>query len=259
MKLNTCVETGSQSGMASADGVSPETARRKAEAALIEERLPFSIVIVRSETELAKAVSIRHDAYDRHVPEIAAFLEKAEATDAEPGSAVLLAQSKLDGSPLGTMRIQTNRYHRLALEESVELPSWLQGRSQAEATRLGVAHSSMGPLVKTALFKGYYHYCLLEQIEWLVIAARSPLDQQYEALLMKDVFPGGGFTPMRHAGNIPHRVLAIKVDRVEPDWREARHPLYGFFFHTHHADIDLRGIAPGAPGEQYHSDSAHAN
>jgi hypothetical protein len=259
MKLNTCVEAGSQNGMASLDGVVSETENLKPEPALIEEWLPFSLVIVRSETELAKAVSIRHDAYERHVPEIAALLDKAEATDAEPGSAVLLAQSKLDGSPLGTMRIQTNRYRKLALEQSVDLPSWLQGRSQAEATRLGVAHSSMGPLVKTALFKGYYHYCLREQIEWLVIAARSPLDQQYESLLMKDVFPGGGFFPMRHAGNIPHRVLAIKVDRVEPDWREARHPLYGFFFHTRHADIDVRGSAPAAPAAKYHSDSAAAN
>ncbi len=259
MKPITSVDAAKQDGTASREASPPMTADKSPQPGMGEERLPFRIGIVRSEEELEKAVSIRHDAYGRHVPTIAALLEKAEDCDNEPGSAVLLAESKLDGSPLGTMRIQTNRYRKLALEQSVELPAWLQGKSQAEATRLGVAHSSMGPMVKTALFKAYYHYCLLEQIEWLVIAARSPLDEQYESMLMKDVFPGGEFTPMRHAGNIPHRVLALRVDRVEPAWRQAGHPLYGFFFHTHHADIDLHGKEAAAPDEKHHQASSSAN
>jgi hypothetical protein len=79
------------------------------------------------------------------------------------------------------------------------------------------------------------------EIEWMVIAARSPLDRQYEALLFQDVLPGGEFIPMRHAGNIPHRVLALEVGQVEPNWGRVEHPLYGFFFHTSHADIDVSG------------------
>lgn len=208
---------------------------------LTEERLPFSVRIVRDEEDLDKAVSIRHAAYERHIPAVAALLEKPEATDFEPGSVVLLAESKLDGSPLGTMRIQTNRYRPLALQQSVELPNWLHGTSQAEATRLGVIGNRMGRLVKTALFKAYYQYCVLEEIEWMVIAARSPLDRQYEALLFQDVLPGGEFIPMRHAGNIPHRVLAFNVELAERNWSAAGHPLYGFVFDTSHPDIDLSG------------------
>lgn len=217
---------------------------------LIEERLPFSVRIVRDAADLDKAVSIRHAAYERHIPAVAALLEKPEATDSEPGCAVLLAESKLDGSPLGTMRIQTNRYRPLALEQSLELPAWLQGASQAEATRLGVIGNRMGRLVKTALFKAYYQYCMLEEIEWMVITARSPLDRQYEALLFKDVLPEGGFTPMRHVGNIPHRVLALEVGQVEPNWGRIEHPLYDFFFHTSHADIDLPVAKPLARAGQ---------
>lgn len=206
---------------------------------VVQERLPFSVRIVRSESELEKAVSIRHAAYERHIPQVAALLEKPEAADSEPGTVVLLAESKLDGSPLGTMRIQTNRYKGLALEQSVELPEWLQGTSQAEATRLGVIGNRMGRLVKTALFKAYFHYCVQEEIEWMVIAARSPLDRGYEALLFNDVIPGGEFYPMRHAGNIPHRVLAFSIERAEFNWSRAKHPLYGFVFTTDHPDIDL--------------------
>lgn len=244
MELNTPVEPGHQPGMAPpGDGLLPRIEEMTSQELLLSERLPFRIRIARRQEDLAKAVSIRHAAYGRHLPEVAALLEKPEPYDLEAGVDVLFAESKLDGSPLGSMRIQTNRYRRLTLEDSLELPSWLQGKSQAEATRLGVTADRLGRLVKTALFKAYYQYCLLEDIDWMVITARSPLDRQYEALLFQDVLPGGGFTPMHHVGSIPHRVMALRVETVEPDWRKARHPLYGFFFHTSHADIDRRGNA----------------
>jgi len=241
MELNTLVAAGHKFGIEPIGGSLSVKQDTLSQARMIEERLPFSVRIARTEKDLDKAVSIRHSAYGRHIPALAALLQKAEASDSEPGSAVLLAESKLDGSPLGTMRIQTNRYRKLAVEQSIELPSWLQGTSQAEATRLGVTNNRMGRLVKTALFKAYYQYCMLEEIDWMVITARSPLDRQYEALLFQDVLPGREFTPMRHVGNIPHRVLALKVDHVEPDWCQARHPLYGFFFHTRHPDIGILG------------------
>ena len=208
----------------------------------VEERLPFTVKIVRSDTELEKAVHIRHSAYDRHMPQLAALLENAEAMDYQPGSIVLLAESQLDGTPIGTMRIQTNRHNQLALEKSVDLPQWLDGTTQAEATRLGVINQRVGRLVKIALFKAYFQYCQLDEIDWMVIAARSPLDRTYVNLLFTDVIPSGEFIPMRHAGNIPHRVLAFNISRAESLWRENNHPLYNFVFKTHHPDINLTGV-----------------
>ena len=222
-----------------------------------EERMPFSVKIVRSEEELGKAVEIRHSAYARHVPAVAALLESSESLDHEEGSVVLLAESKLDGSPLGTMRIQTNRYRKLALEGTVELPDWLQGKSLAEATRLGISEGRVGRIVKTMLFKAFFQYCQLADIEWMVITARSPLDRQYDALLFKDVFPGAGFIPMRHVGNIPHRVLALKVASVEPSWASVQHPLYKFFFHTYHPDLDLTDQDASFPIDVNRQEDAH--
>ena len=68
------------------------------------ERMPFTIRIVRDDAGLQKAVSIRRSAYGRHLPE---FAEKMtiESSDHDRGTAVLLAESKLDGAPLGTMCI----------------------------------------------------------------------------------------------------------------------------------------------------------
>src|SRR4051794_36284988 len=72
------------------------------------ERLPFTIRRVEDPDSLWKAVRVRHAAYARHVPEFARTLQLPEECDFEDDSVVLLAESRLDGTPLGTARIQTN-------------------------------------------------------------------------------------------------------------------------------------------------------
>ncbi|MDB5757994.1 MAG: hypothetical protein JWM30_1283, partial [Burkholderia sp.] len=76
--------------------------------AMKEEALPFTIRVVSNIRDLEKAVRIRHAAYMRHVPGFASELTLPENADSEPGVVVLLAESKLDGSPIGTLRVQTN-------------------------------------------------------------------------------------------------------------------------------------------------------
>jgi hypothetical protein len=208
---------------------------------LIEQRLPFKVRAVRSEEDLLKAVRIRQAAYGRHVPELGDLLGVPEPYDREEGSCVLLAESKLDGDPIGTMRIQTNRYGKLGLEDSVTLPEWLQNKNLAEATRLSVADGRVGRLPKTMLFKAYFEYCVQADIDWMVITARKPLDRQYEALLFQDVFPGGALIPMHHVGNIPHRVMAFEIATAKTRWAAANHPLYDFIFRTGHPDISIEG------------------
>nr|MBF0684778.1 hypothetical protein [Pseudomonas sp.] len=205
----------------------------------VNEKLPFTIRIVHTEQALDKAVSIRHQAYGRHVPELARQLSVPESHDAQPGTAVLLAESKLDGVPVGTMRIQTNQYGPLGVEGTVELPEWLQGQSLAEATRLGISLGRTGHVAKLALFKAYYLYCLEAGIDWMVITARAPLDRQYESMLFQDVLPGAGYIPMQHIGNIPHRVLALPVAGARQLWEDAGHSLLKFMIHTRHPDIRI--------------------
>lgn len=205
------------------------------------ENLPFTIRVVRDNADLHKAIGIRQAAYERHVPEFASTLGKPESDDLEPGSVVLLAESKMDGEPLGTMRIQTNMYGPLGVEHSTILPAWLKGHAMSEASRLGVSAARIGRVAKTAMFKAFYLFCVEAGIEWMVITARSPVDRQYEQLMFQDVFPGQGYIPMEHVGNIPHRVLAFEIATAEKRWREHSHPLYNFVFRTHHPDIQIDG------------------
>jgi hypothetical protein len=209
------------------------------EPTMIEELLPFTVRLVRNEGDLSKAVHIRHSAYARHLPAFAESLIAAETADADNGVVVLLAESKLDGSPLGTMRIQTNQFKPLCLEQSVELPAWLKARPLAEATRLGVTDGKGGRLVTTVLFKAFFHYCQQASIEWMVVTGRAPVDRMYDRLLFEDVFPGLGYIPFSHVGNLPHRVMSFNVETAKVRWAAAKHPLFDFVFRTHHPDLDV--------------------
>jgi hypothetical protein len=215
------------------------------------ERLPFTIRRVDNEADLWKAVRVRHAAYQRHVPEFARQLARPEACDYGDDAVVFLAESKLDGSALGTARMQTNLHEALHVEESIALPDWLRGRPLAEMSRLGVDNARIGRMVKTALLKAGVMYCQQNGIHFALATGRAPIDRQYEQLTFVDVFPDGGFVPLRHVGNIPHRVMAFDITTIEQRWTEARHPLLNFFCHTHHPDIDVSGksgVRPPHPG-----------
>ncbi|RJG27447.1 hypothetical protein [Massilia cavernae] len=218
-------------------GIAPD-----AIAGMKTERLPFTIKRVRTEEELMKAVQIRHAAYARHLPEFARTLALPEECDFDSDAVILLAESKLDGSPIGSARIQTNFLQPLHVEESVELPLWLMTRRLAEVTRLGIDEGRIGRVVKVALIKACFEYCERNKVEWAVVTGRAPIDRQYEQLLFADVFPGGEHIPLRHVGNMPHRVMAFEIETGEERWTAAKHPMLGFFRHTHHPDIDV-----GAP------------
>ena len=218
---------------------------------MTEEILPFTVRLVRDHKDLSKAVDIRQSAYARHLPEFAETLRVPESTDAQDGVVVLLAESKLDGSALGTMRIQTNRSSPLTLEQSVDLPAWLRVRPLAEAARLGVTDGKSGRMVKTILFKAFFQYCQQTGIEWMVIAGRSPIDRQYERLMFSDVFPNQGYIPLLHVNNMLHRVMSFEISSAKARWTKANHPLLDFMCHTHHPDIDLNGYGLSVPSGRY--------
>lgn len=211
------------------------------------ERLPFTVRRAVTEADLRKAVQVRHAAYARHVPEFARRLTVPEAEDYADDGIVLLAESKLDGSALGSTRIRTNLHRPLDMEQSIVLPSWLQGQRLVEATRLGVDEGRVGRMVKMALIKACFMYCRQHDIDWSVATARAGVDRQYEQLMFVDLFPDQAPVPLRHVGNLPHRVMAFEIETFEARWAAVRHPLLSFFFYTNHPDIDIGVRAPAVP------------
>jgi hypothetical protein len=204
-----------------------------------EQRLSFTVRIVRTEDELRRAVEIRYHGYARHNHALAPQLREPEPYDRERGTVILLAQAKSDGAALGTMRIQTNLFRPLTLEQSVELPAALRRSRLATANRLTTIGGSRAEGVKVILFKALHEFCVQAGIDWVVVAAHPPLDRQYTALLFEDLFPGRDLIPLRQAADIPHRILAMKVPTAERIWKEHEHPLYTLFFETLCPDLDL--------------------
>ncbi len=115
-----------------------------------QRRLSFTVKIVHTEDELRRAVQVRYEAYARHGHPLAEHLKEPESGDRDRGTVVLLARAKIDGAPLGTMRIQTNVFRPLTIEQSVDLPAALQvapATPGVPAPRRGVqGHPLQGPL-----------------------------------------------------------------------------------------------------------------
>ena len=206
------------------------------------ERLPFRVRVASGPGDLAKAIGVRHTAYSKHLsPLMTEALREPEVADTAPGTVLLLAESKLDGSALGSMRIQTNAHGPLKLEQAIDLPQWMAGKRLAEATRLAVAGDKSGHLVKTVMVKAGFLYCVQNAIHYMLITARAPVDRQYDRLLFRDVFPEMGYMPMQHVFNLPHRVMYFDVFEGETLWSRQRHPLLNFMRGTEHPDIDISG------------------
>jgi len=227
--------------MSSAHDATPTGMRyARRSAALRTEHLPFRVRLAQSPADLARAIGVRHAAYARHLPPaLCEAMRQPEPLDLEGRSLILLAESRADGSALGTLRIQMNTRQPLLLESAVALPDWMQGRRLAEATRLAVTASVTGQLVKTTLVKAAYELCLARGVDFMVIAARSPADRLYERLLFRDVFPDGRRVPLEYAFQLPHRVLFSDIQMAKNQWEAAQHPLLEFMAYTRHPDICL--------------------
>ncbi|MCW5662699.1 MAG: hypothetical protein KIT35_02590 [Piscinibacter sp.] len=201
--------------------------------------LPFTLRVARHPADLADACRVRSQAYGRHLPAMAQPLERPDALDTQPGTALLIARDKASGAAVGTLRIQRNQHAPLLLEHSLILPHRLAERPRAEITRLAVLPGA-DPQVRLALMKACYLYGLASQVRHLVIGARSePLIRIYRRLGFEDVLGENTRVPLAHAGGLPHRILALDIVAAERTWLGAGHGLYPFMVETWHPDIQL--------------------
>ena len=205
------------------------------------ERLPFTVQMA-SRQDLQRVARLRAATYGKHLPDLGVKLQEPEAADFERGCVVFVATSKLDGSTLGTVRVHTNMAKPLPLQASMRLPSRFRGTRMIESTRLSILGSSGSSVVRIALIKAVLQYCEMQQVDWMMVAGRQPVDRMYDGLLCTDVEEYKKFYPMAHAGGIPHRVMSFPTMRARALWADAKHPMYEFMFETEHPDIDLSGI-----------------
>lgn len=213
--------------------------------------LSFSVRIARTLEDLQAACQVRSASYGHHMPQLRSAFVQPDALDLSAATAVFLCTDKQTGQPVGTSRVQVNSHGPLLIENSVRVPESMRDDARAEITRLAVAPGSADPLIKLALMKAGYLYCMANQVRWMVIGARSPaLVRQYRRLGFDNLHEGGHPVPLAHAGHIEHWVLAFDVRAAERHWHSDHHPLYAFMVDTVHPDIRLFEPAPGWLGGQ---------
>ncbi len=208
--------------------------------------LSFTLRLVADHYDLKRCCKVRAASYGHHLPELAEPFAYPDSTDVSPHLAVLLCEDKKTGSAIGTARIETTTRGggSLEIESCLSLPEDMARHGRAEITRMASVPGA-DPLVRLALWKAGYLYCLANQAKWLLIGARSQaLARSYRRLGAVDLYDDGRMVPLPYTGNIPHFVLTFDVIAAERHWFECNHSLFEFMFDTVHADIQL--FAPSA-------------
>jgi hypothetical protein len=201
--------------------------------------LPFVVRLVRTELQLQKVCELRAAAYGHHMPEFGERLLEPESYDTEPGNVILLAEDKATGAAVGTLRIHLNTHRKLPLEAAVTLPERMQGHLLVEISRLSVRPGYSQMDVRLALFKAAYLYCYANQVQYMLVTARRPLDRVYKSVTFKPLNGKDEWIPIPYTGNIEHTVLVFDVLMAERIWYHENHRLYPFFKQTYHPDLQV--------------------
>ena len=209
--------------------------------------LSFEVRFARTRQDLQAACRVRAQSYGHHLPHLRNMLLEPDLLDADEHTFVVLCVDKASGSAVGTARFQTNGGGPLLIEHSVRVPDAMRSDTRAEVTRLS-AVAGADPLVKLAMMKASYLFCLATQVRWMVICARSEaFVRQYRRLGFADIHEDGRLVPMLHVGRMPHHVLTFNVTGAESRWRQEGHALYDFMIDTAHPDIQLFSQQPALP------------
>jgi len=201
--------------------------------------LGFTVALACDDADLDDARRVRAAGYGHHGLGGDA-LHRPDEVDYLPESAVFIARDKASGQAIGTVRVQCRGPRRLLLEECVLLPQEIGHQHCAEIARLATLPGA-DPLVKITLMKATFLECLANQVQWMVIGARSPaLVRSYKRLGFGELLDGTE-VPLSYAGGLPHRVLAFHVQSAERTWGAAGNGLYDFMFKTRHPDLNIHG------------------
>lgn len=201
--------------------------------------LPVTIRVASSEADLREVLAVRERARRG-----AAQLDAAagQAWDLLPNATLLLAESRLGGEALGSLRILTSERGRLMIEDCTGLPAALKSSSLAEASGLAVQAGRHAALVRLMLWKAFHRYCLAAQVDTMLIAVREPADRQYAWLGFRDALPGSSRLALDGGTEPTHRVMQLGVFEAHDRSRRTGHPLHDFFFVERHPEIDLLAV-----------------
>jgi hypothetical protein len=201
--------------------------------------LPFVVRLVRTEAQLQKVCELRAASYGHHLPEFGESLLQPDSHDTKQGTVIFVAEDKVTGEAVGTIRIHLNTHNPLPLEAALKLPGHIDGHFLVEVSRLSVRPGYNQMSVRLALFKALYLYCYANQVQYMLVTARRPLDRIYKSLGFSPINGVDQWIPIPYTGNIEHTVLVFDVLMADRNWYDESHRLYPFMRQTYHPDIQV--------------------
>lgn len=206
---------------------------------LASQDLPFRVRIAQSAQDIQKVCRHRGEAYARHQPDLVQrlSLHEPEADDLRDDVVLVMAESREDGSLLGSLRLSTNINTPLRFEREFDLPQRFHQKALAEAGRMVSQNGPGGRMVVPALVKVAYEVCFRTGIDALLLIARHPIDRMYKAMQFEDVF-GEKVVTSAQPG-VPVTLFFMDTLRFVSRLQEAHCPIYPFLAEIHHPDIDI--------------------
>lgn len=207
-------------------------------AAVDTQVLPFSVFVAQTSDELDELVRVRAAAYLRHNAPAASRLSRSEEQDRNNDAILLVARSKLTGSVVGSVRVQTRLRKPLSVESALTLPDEMLERSPVELMRGNVLNGVGGKMVSAALAKGSYQVCKALKFSHIIVTCREPVDLMYRAYQFDDLL-NGAMVDLPYSPGVKHKVLTLNVQEAEQRWKTNNPPLLNFMVGTNHPDIAI--------------------
>lgn len=205
---------------------------------LPEEPLPFVVKRLENQEELNKLTELRCLCYGHHFPQMREALIKPQECDFFDSTVNIIAINKADGRLLGAIRTETNRGHKLSLQDDLDIPDYFLQGCLATATKFCIRPNSHGKWVRLALFKSFFMSLVMLKADNVIITARRELESFYQKNLCDvDLYVDNPYRKIRSIGNIEHRIYAMSVDRLYVRWVTTPHPYMGFLEDIRHPDI----------------------
>ena len=156
----------------------------------VAQPLPFSVSIARTLEDMAELVGVRSTSYSRHNAPGAARLSSAEEQDHGNDAILVMARSKLNGSVVGSVRIQTRLLRPLMVESATSLPAEFINGRPIELMRGSVRNGVVGRMVSAALAKASYQVSKTCDFSHIIVTCRDPVHLMYRAYQFDDLLDG---------------------------------------------------------------------
>jgi hypothetical protein len=200
--------------------------------------LPFVIRLASSEQDLLDLVGLRARTYIRHNAPAAKLVGTPEEQDRRGDALLLIARSKLDGTPVGSVRVQTRVSRPLLVESAMRLPEDVARSSPIELMRGSITNGTAGRMVSAAFGKATFLLCREMGFSHVIVTCREPVNLMYRAYQFDELL-SGELIHLPYSPGARHKVLCLPMVGATERWRSDNKPLFDFMMNVDHPDIQV--------------------